>query len=176
MPPSLTTNPAGLLAYPGSKLTYTSPENFGDSTDLTRKYSLVSRPTAGQVLAWYTTKLSSYGYHPSGTLNATSAHVSQRFEDGNHYVFLGSALRTGSFYLLANAAARGPLRRPSGKEFPRSPSASRTVSLGEDPLQEPRGVLRSFAQPTAIPRTRTMGASPGQTELRGWDSNPQPTD
>jgi hypothetical protein len=46
----LTTNPAGLLAYPGSKLTSTSPENFGDSTDLTRKYSFVSRPTAGQVL------------------------------------------------------------------------------------------------------------------------------
>jgi hypothetical protein len=85
----LATNPAGRLAYPGAKLTSTSPESFGH---LTRKYSFVSRPTAGQVLAWYTTKMSSYGYHPSGTLNPTSAHVSQRFEDGKHYVFVGVGL------------------------------------------------------------------------------------
>ncbi|MFL5767512.1 MAG: hypothetical protein ACJ758_06670, partial [Actinomycetota bacterium] len=74
----------------GSRLTSTSPQGLFDSSDLTRTYSFDTRPIAGQVLAWYTAKLTPYGYHPSGgTLTSrNSSHVSQRFEDGNHYLYL----------------------------------------------------------------------------------------
>jgi hypothetical protein len=77
---SLSRIPAGQLAYPGSRLTK-STESYGDSNQATREYSFVTpRPTAAQVLAWYTSGLASYGYaasEPPWGLQATSTKSSQ---------------------------------------------------------------------------------------------------